>query len=31
VAAFDDEAMNRTLTLDGEEQFALYLATLGKV
>jgi len=31
VAAFDDEAMNRILTLDGEEQFALYLATLGKV
>jgi SagB-type dehydrogenase family enzyme len=30
VAAFDDEAMNRVLNLDGEEQFALYLATLGK-
>ena len=31
VAAFDDEAMNRTLNLDGEEQFTLYLATLGKI
>lgn len=31
MAAFDDEAMNRILNLDGEEQFTLYLATLGKV
>jgi len=31
VAAFDDEGMNRILNLDGEEQFTLYLATLGKV
>jgi SagB-type dehydrogenase family enzyme len=31
MAAFDDDAMNRILNLDGEEQFTLYLATLGKV
>jgi len=31
VAAFDDEGMNRILNLDGEEQFTLYLATLGKI
>lgn len=31
IAAFDDEALNRVLGLDGEEQFALYLAAVGKV
>ena len=31
MAAFDDGAMNRILNLDGEEQFTLYLATLGKI
>jgi len=30
IAAFDDEAVNRLLGLDGEEQFAIYLATVGK-
>ena len=31
VAAFDDEAMNRILGINPEEQFTVYLATLGKV
>ncbi|MHB8771572.1 MAG: SagB/ThcOx family dehydrogenase [Syntrophales bacterium] len=31
VAAFDDGAMNRILGINPEEQFTLYLATLGKV
>jgi SagB-type dehydrogenase family enzyme len=31
IAAFDDEAVNRLLGLDGEEQFAIYLASVGKL
>ncbi len=31
IAAFDDEATNRLLELDGEEQFVIYMATVGKV
>jgi len=30
IAAFDDDALNRVLGLDGESQFALYAATVGK-
>jgi SagB-type dehydrogenase family enzyme len=30
IAAFADEAVDRLLGLDGEEQFTLYLATVGK-
>jgi len=30
IAAFDDDALNRVLGLDGEEMFAIYLASLGK-
>jgi SagB-type dehydrogenase family enzyme len=30
VAAFDDDAMNAALGLDGEDQFAVYLGTLGR-
>lgn len=30
IAAFDDEMLNQTLGLDGEEQFVIYLATAGK-
>jgi SagB-type dehydrogenase family enzyme len=30
IAAFDDEAVNQLLGLDGEEQLAIYLATVGK-
>lgn len=30
IAAFEDEALNRLLGLDGEEQFVIYLATVGK-
>jgi SagB-type dehydrogenase family enzyme len=30
IAAFDDEALNRLLGFDGEEQFVIYLATVGK-
>lgn len=30
IAAFDDDEMNRVLKLDGEEQFVIYLAALGK-
>ena len=30
IAAFDDEALNQLLELDGEEQFVIYLATVGK-
>jgi len=29
IAAFDDDALNRILKLDGEKQFAVYLASLG--
>ncbi len=31
IAAYDDDEMNRILELDGEDQFTIYLATLGKV
>ena len=31
IAAFDDGAMNQLLGLDGENQFVIYLATVGKV
>ncbi len=30
IAAYDDERLNRTLGLDGEELFVIYLASLGK-
>jgi SagB-type dehydrogenase family enzyme len=30
IAAFEDEALNRLLEFDGEEQFVIYLATVGK-
>lgn len=30
IAAFDDEALNSLLDFDGEEQFVIYLATVGK-
>lgn len=30
IAAFNDEAMNALLGLDGEKQFVIYLATVGK-
>ncbi len=30
IAAFDDELLNETLGLDGEEMFVVYLATVGK-
>lgn len=30
IAAFDDDAVNRVLGVDGEEQFAIYLATVGR-
>jgi len=30
IAAFDDDLVNAALLLDGEKQFAIYLATLGK-
>lgn len=30
IAAYDDEAMNRTLGLDGVEEFVIYLATVGR-
>lgn len=30
IAAFDDDAVNEVLGLDGEEQFAIYIASLGK-
>ncbi len=30
MAAFDDEALNAVMGLDGEEQFVIYLASLGK-
>ncbi|MDZ7334808.1 MAG: SagB/ThcOx family dehydrogenase [candidate division KSB1 bacterium] len=31
VAAFDDDAVNRLLEVDGKEEFAIYLATVGAV
>lgn len=30
IAAFDDDAMNRALALDGEKQFVIYIAVIGK-
>ncbi|MFW9906152.1 MAG: SagB/ThcOx family dehydrogenase [Candidatus Thorarchaeota archaeon] len=30
IAAFEDEELNRVLDLDGEEQFVIYLLTVGK-
>jgi SagB-type dehydrogenase family enzyme len=30
IAAFDDEFLNQTLSLDGKNQFVIYLASLGK-
>lgn len=30
IAAFDDDKLNNILNLDGENQFVVYLATLGK-
>jgi len=30
IAAFDDDALNQLLGLDGDEQFGIYLATAGK-
>lgn len=30
IAAYDDDLVNRALGLDGEEQFAIYIATLGR-
>lgn len=31
IAAFDDDELNRLLGLDGEQQFAVYMATVGKL
>ena len=31
VAAFDDDAMNKILDIDGKEEFVIYLATVGSV
>lgn len=31
IAAFDDDVMNDTLGIDGVEQFAIYLAAMGKI
>lgn len=31
VAAFDDDAVNRLLEIDGKEEFAIYMATVGAV
>lgn len=30
IAAYDDDLVNRALEVDGEEQFAIYIASLGK-
>jgi len=30
IAAYDDDAMNRALGLDGREEFVIYMATVGK-
>ncbi|MDD4602087.1 MAG: nitroreductase family protein, partial [Negativicutes bacterium] len=30
IAAFDDEALNNALGIDGEHHFALYCAAIGK-
>jgi len=31
IAAFDDDAVNRVVEIDGREEFAIYLATIGKL
>lgn len=31
IAAFDDEALNRALEIDGKQQWAIYIAALGKI
>lgn len=31
IAAYDDDALNRLLGIDGEAQFSIYVATLGKL
>lgn len=31
IGAFDDEAMNQLLGLDGESQFVIYIATVGRI
>jgi SagB-type dehydrogenase family enzyme len=31
IAAYDDEKMNALLGLDGEHQFVIYMASLGKI
>ncbi|HEX9972617.1 MAG TPA: SagB/ThcOx family dehydrogenase [bacterium] len=31
VAAFDDDAVNKILDIDGKEEFAIYLATVGRL
>ena len=31
IAAYQDDELNRILNLDGEQQFVIYLATLGKI
>ena len=30
IAAYDDDTMNQLLGLDGESQFVIYIATIGK-
>jgi len=30
IAAYDDDLVNAALGVDGEEQFTIYIATLGK-
>jgi hypothetical protein len=31
VAAFDDDAANKILDIDGKKEFVIYLATVGSV
>jgi nitroreductase len=30
IGAYDDDAVNQLLELDGEEQFVIYMASLGR-
>jgi SagB-type dehydrogenase family enzyme len=30
IAAYEDDELNKILSIDGEEQFVIYLASLGK-
>ncbi|MGL5512674.1 MAG: nitroreductase family protein, partial [Sporomusa sp.] len=30
IAAFDDDCLNKALAIDGDNQFAVYVATVGK-